>query len=102
MRHTGRRRRPCMPHGAATGATRSAARWGGGRPYETARPTGPAVTIDAAGVSGLGPVDTMLGALAACTAIDVVDYLQKRRTPAERLDVRVDAERRASPPRRVL
>jgi putative redox protein len=47
-------------------------------------------------------VDTMLGALAACSAIDVLDYLVKRRTPAERLDVRVEAERRATAPRRLL
>jgi putative redox protein len=47
-------------------------------------------------------VDTMLGALAACTAIDVIEYLVKRRTPAARLDVRVDAERRPTAPRRVL
>jgi putative redox protein len=60
------------------------------------------VAIDAAGEAGLGPVDTMLGALAACSAIDVVDYLAKRRTPAQGLEVRVDAERRATPPRRVL
>jgi len=44
----------------------------------------------------------MLGALAACSAIDVVEYLAKRRTPAQRLDVRVDADRNATVPRRVL
>jgi putative redox protein len=78
------------------------ASWRGARRYEIGRPGGPAVTIDAAGEAGLGPVDTMLGALAACSAIDVVDYLVKRRTPAERLDVRIDAERSATVPRRVL
>jgi putative redox protein len=78
------------------------ASWRGERRYEIGRPGGPTVTIDAAGHAGLGPVDTMLGALAACSAIDVVDYLAKRRTPAERLEVRVDAERNCSPPRRVL
>jgi putative redox protein len=78
------------------------ATWRGGRRYEIGRPGGPAVTIDAAGQEGLGPVDTMLGALAACSAIDVLDYLGKRRTPATRLDVRVDAERRPTAPRRVL
>ena len=71
------------------------ASWRGARRYEIGRPGGPAVSIDAAGETGLGPVDTMLGALAACSAIDVVDYLAKRRTPADRVDVRVDAERRA-------
>ena len=78
------------------------ATWQGDRRYEIGRPGGPSVTIDAAGREGLGPVDTMLGALAACAAIDVVEYLVKRRTPASRLDVRVDAERRPTAPRRVL
>ena len=78
------------------------ATWRGDRRYEIGRPGGPAVTIDAAGEEGLGPVDTLLGALAACSAIDVVEYLAKRRTPATRLDVRVDAERRPTAPRRVL
>ena len=78
------------------------ATWRGERRYEIGRPGGPSVVVDAAGREGLGPVDTMLGALAACTAIDVVDYLAKRRTPATRLDVRVDAERRSTAPRRVL
>jgi putative redox protein len=78
------------------------ASWRGGRRYEIGRPGGPSVTIDAAGEAGLGPVDTMLGALAACSAIDVIEYLAKRRTPAQRLDVRVDADRNATVPRRVL
>jgi putative redox protein len=78
------------------------ATWRGERRYEIGRPGGPSVTIDAAGETGLGPVDTMLGALAACSAIDVVEYLAKRRTPASRVDVRVDAERRPTAPRRVL
>jgi putative redox protein len=78
------------------------AAWRGDRRYEIGRPGGPSVTIDAAGQAGRGPVDTMLGALAACSAIDVVEYLAKRRTPAQRLDVRVDAERNATVPRRVL
>ena len=78
------------------------ATWRGDRRYEIGRPGGPAVTIDAAGEQGLGPVDTLLGALAACSAIDVVEYLAKRRTPAARVDVRVDAERRPTSPRRVL
>jgi len=78
------------------------ASWRGARRYEIGRPGGPVVAIDAAGETGLGPVDTMLGALAACSAIDVVDYLGKRRTPAERVDVRVDAERRGAAPRRLV
>lgn len=95
------------PAGAELGDARPTsttvhATWRGERRYEIGRPGGPAVTIDAAGREGLGPVDTMLGALAACSAIDVVEYLAKRRTPASRVDVRVDAERRPTAPRRVL
>ena len=76
--------------------------WRGERRYDVGRPGGPSITIDGAARAGLGPVDTMLGALAACSAIDVVEYLAKRRTPAERLEVRIDAERCGSVPRRVL
>jgi putative redox protein len=83
-------------------ATTVHATWRGDRRYEIGRSGGPAVTIDAAGQEGLGPVDTMLGALAACAAIDVIEYLAKRRTPPARLEVRVDAERRPTAPRRVL
>ena len=43
------------------------ASWRGARRYEIGRPGGPAVAIDAAGETGLGPVDTMLGALASCS-----------------------------------
>ena len=92
---------PAAADARATSTTVHAT-WRGERRYEIGRPGGPAVTIDAAGQQGLGPVDTMLGALAACAAIDVVGYLAKRRTPVTRLDVRVDAERRPTAPRRVL
>lgn len=83
-------------------ATTVHATWKGERRYEISRAGGPSVTIDGAAKAGLGPVDTMLGALAACSAIDVVDYLAKRRTPAERLAVHIEAERCGSIPRRVL
>ena len=60
------------------------------------------MTIDGNREVGPGPVEALLGSLAACSAIDVVDYLEKRRTPASRLDIAVVAERNATPPRRVL
>lgn len=90
------------PDGARPTSTTVHAVWRGARRYDIGRPGGPSVVIDAAGEAGLGPVDTMLGALAACSAIDIADYLEKRRTPAERIEVRVNAERQATPPRRVL
>lgn len=78
------------------------ATWRGGRRYDVARPGGPATTIDATGEAGTGPVDTVLGALGACSAIDVEDYLVKRRTPPERLAVTVRGTRRAGIPRRII
>ena len=83
-------------------STTVVATWRGGRRYDVARPGGPATTIDGTGETGTGPVDTLLGALAACAAIDVEDYLVKRRTPPERLTVTVRAERRVELPRRVM
>jgi putative redox protein len=44
----------------------------------------------------------MMIAFASCSAIDVVDILEKRRTPAASLRVEVEFERAATPPRRVL
>lgn len=76
--------------------------WRGDRRYEVTRPGAPAMLIDGNREAAPGPVEALLGSLAACSAIDVVDYLEKRRTPASRLDVAVDAVRNATPPRRVL
>lgn len=78
------------------------ARWRGEQRYDVARGDGPAITIDGNRVAGPGPIDALLGALAACASMDVVEYLTKRRTPVEHLDVTVHAERRATAPRRVL
>ena len=78
------------------------ATWRGGQRYDIARPGGPTTTLDGAGKEGTGPVDALLGALASCSAIDVEDYLVKRRTPPDRLTVTVRADRRAELPRRVM
>lgn len=47
------------------------------------------------------PVEAMLVALGSCSAIDVVEILEKRRTPPTALSVRVDFARAESPPRRL-
>ena len=91
-----------MPATAPPTSTTVIATWRGEQRYDIARPGGPTTTIDGAGEAGTGPVDTLLGALAACSAIDVEVFLVKRRTPPERLTVTVTAERRAELPRRVM
>jgi len=57
--------------------------------------------VDGTGEAAPSPVDAMLVALAACSAIDVVDYLEKRRTPPTGVSVSVEFSRAPSPPRRV-
>jgi putative redox protein len=47
------------------------------------------------------PVETLLNAIGACAASDVVEILTKQRTPAAQLAVDVMAVRRADFPRRV-
>lgn len=47
-----------------------------------------------------GPMDLMLAAIAACTAIDVVDILKKARQPFTKLIVHADGDRAAEHPRR--
>lgn len=77
------------------------ATWRGEHRFDTGRPDGPVATLDGSAVAGQSPVDALLSALAACSGIDVVDILAKRRTPAERLVIEVTGERRTEFPRRV-
>ena len=76
-------------------------RWEGGMRYSGGREGGPAVTIDGMAEAGPSPVDMMLVALAGCSAIDVVDYLEKRRTPPDAVRVTVHFSRASDHPRRV-
>ena len=62
---------------------------------------GPAITVDNTGKAEPGPVDTLLIALAACTTEDVLTILEKRRTPASRLQVEVEGIRANGVPARV-
>ena len=64
--------------------------WEGDRRYRGGRPGSPGILIDAAWEQGPGAVDTVVVALASCAAIDVVDILAKRRTPARSLRITAD------------
>lgn len=76
--------------------------WQGSRRYEVKHGDAKPIILDGNREEGPGPVGTLLGALAACSGIDVVDYLEKRRTPASRLEITVSGVRNATPPRRLL
>jgi putative redox protein len=75
--------------------------WEGGMRYRGGRAGGPPVVLDGNSEAGPTPPDALMSALATCSAIDVVDYLEKRRTPASSLSVSVRFSRAPRPPRRV-
>jgi putative redox protein len=75
--------------------------WQGGMRWTGGRSGGPVMTLDGDSAVAPSPVDAMLVALAACSAIDVVDYLEKRRTPPTSASVAVQFSRAPTPPRRV-
>ncbi len=61
--------------------------------------SGHAIVVDAGKTkSGNGPMELVLIGLCACTAVDVVGILRKKREPFTSLDVRAEAERAAEPP----
>ncbi|MFM8302026.1 MAG: OsmC family protein [Gemmatimonadota bacterium] len=77
-------------------------RWDGAHRFDGGRP-GSAATIrlDASGETGPSPVDALLCALASCTGVDVVDILEKRRTPIASLDIAVTGHRADAVPARL-
>ena len=76
-------------------------KWVGGLGFDGGRPGRPTIHLDSDGVSGPGPVEGMVVSLAACTAVDVVEILAKRRTPVESLEIDVVAKRAETVPRRL-
>ena len=81
--------------------TRITARWQGEHRFEFGREGGPVTRVDASAKTAPSPVDTLAGALATCTAVDVVDILAKRRTPVASLAVDVVGTRRQGVPARL-
>jgi putative redox protein len=75
--------------------------WEGERRYRGGPAGGPTLVVDGNREVAPSPVDTLVIALASCSAIDVVDYLEKRRTPASSLSVSVRFSRAPQPPRRL-
>jgi putative redox protein len=62
---------------------------------------GPTLLMDGEKQVAPSPVDALVASLAACSAIDVVDYLEKRRTPPTAASVSVRFSRAADYPRRL-
>ncbi len=77
--------------------------WLGGMQFDAGRPAGRKIRIDSDNTDdATGPVDTFLASLATCAATDVVTILEKQRTPAKSLRIRIEATRMSNVPRRVV
>jgi len=74
--------------------------WAGGHRFDAGRPNGPTARIDGEGETGQSPPETLLTALATCVSYDVIDILEKQRTPIKSLQIDVVGERVDTIPRR--
>lgn len=90
--------KPAAPAGPII--SRSEVAWRGERLFD-AGPPGRTHRIDAGAKEAPGPIETLLSAIASCSAVDVIDIIAKRKAPVERMNIFVTAERRAEFPRRV-
>jgi putative redox protein len=75
--------------------------WEGEQRFRGGRPGGATLVVDGNREVAPGPVDSLLISLAACSGIDVVEILTKRRTPPTDLEVRAKFARAPEPPRRL-
>jgi len=81
--------------------TRTEVAWRGDRSFD-AGPPGRTHLIDGAAKLAPGPVETLLNAIATCSSLDIVDIIAKRKTPVEKLAVKVVGHRRPDYPRRLV
>lgn len=91
-----------IPGIAVSGVNKVAVKWDGEQRFVGGRPGGPQSKIDGRAQTGPSPVDTLLNALASCTAIDVAEIMVKRRTPIESMHIEVSGARADAVPRRLI
>jgi putative redox protein len=75
-------------------------RWVGGEEFLAQMPSGHAVVFDTDRKhnSAPGPMEMLLGALGACSSVDVVEILKKKRQKLVSLDIEISGERATEPP----
>ncbi len=73
--------------------------WTGGFRFTATTASGKETLIDGDKETAPTPVEILLEALGACSAIDVVGILEKVRTPAQRLEVMIEGDRHHPDPR---
>lgn len=75
--------------------------WAGEHRFDASAPGTATIRMDPSGETGVSPVITLLAALGGCVSIDVVDILAKRKTPAESLEIDLQATRVDGTPKRL-
>lgn len=75
--------------------------WEGEERFRGGKAGVPQMVLDGERLAGPSPVDALLVAIASCSGIDVLEILNKRRTPATAIVVTVEFSRAATPPRRL-
>jgi putative redox protein len=75
-------------------------KWTGGEEFLATMPSGHAVPFDADRKHNAapGPMEMLLGALGACTSVDVILILAKKRQKLTSLEVAISGERASEPP----
>ena len=79
----------------------ASAEWKQGSLYDGKSASGHTVVFDTSAehAAGPSPMEGVLVSLCACTSVDVVSILQKKREPLEGLIVTAEAEQAPAPPR---
>ncbi len=79
----------------------ASAEWKEGSQYDGRSDSGHIIHFDSdkAHIAGPSPMEAVLSALCACTSVDVVSILQKKREPLSSLVVSAEAEQSPAPPR---
>ncbi len=73
--------------------------WNGGLKFTGVNASGIETAIDGDHQAGATPMEILLEAVGACSAIDVVLIMEKARTPLTRLEVSLDGDRHSPEPR---
>jgi putative redox protein len=73
--------------------------WNGGLKFTGVTAGGVVTALDGDRQAGASPVEILLEALGACTAIDVVLILDKQKTPAVQFEVTLAGDRHSPEPR---
>ncbi|MFN7945504.1 MAG: OsmC family protein [Blastocatellia bacterium] len=73
--------------------------WNGGLKFSGINASGLETAMDGDRQAGASPMDLLLEALGACSAIDVVIVMEKQRTPMTKFEVSLEADRHSPEPR---